>query len=93
MVQDGSTRITEVAIPWSEIPEVKKLLDAGKPVKFDFRVNDHRGLNGMELAWERGVSRENSSAFGVAWIRHWSNELEFAFDKGASGSAQAAANP
>jgi hypothetical protein len=50
-------------------------------VKFDFRVNDHRGLSGMELAWGRAVSRENGFAFAEDWVQHWSNELEFAFDK------------
>jgi hypothetical protein len=88
VVQDGATRITEVAIPWSEIPDVKKLLDGGKTVKFDFRVNDHTGLNGMELAWGRGASRENNGAFSEDWIRHWANELEFAFDKSDQAPAK-----
>ena len=81
VTHDGATRITECAIPWSELPDVKKLLDAGKPVKFSFRVNNHSGGAGMELARDRGVAKLNSAAFQADWIAHWANELEFAFDK------------
>ena len=32
--------VVECAIPWSEMPEVKRRLDAGQTVKFSFRVNN-----------------------------------------------------
>ncbi len=74
--QDGNTRIVECSIPWSELPHVKKLLDAGKPVKFSYRVNDNAGVGCMELAKERSVSKRNG-AFHVDWNESWANEVEF----------------
>ena len=58
MRRDGNTRIVECALPWSEIPEVRKRLDTGQTVKFSFRVNDNKGP-AYELAAGRGVSRDN----------------------------------
>jgi hypothetical protein len=82
IVHDGNTRITECAIPWSELPDVKKALDAGKTIKFSFRINDNANMgNCMELARERSVSKKNSRAFHAAWKEHWSNEVEFGFEK------------
>lgn len=73
---EGNTRIVECALPWSEIPHVKKLRDAGKPVKFSCRINDDAGRSCMELARERSVSKQNN-AFKVDWEEHWANEVEF----------------
>jgi hypothetical protein len=82
IVHEGNTRITECAIPWSEIPDVKKALDEGKTIKFSFRVNDDgSGGSCMELARDRSVSKKNSRAFHVDWKEHWANELEFGFEK------------
>lgn len=80
-VHENGTRITEAAIPWSELPEVKKLLDAGGTVRFSFRVNDNAGGPLLELARERSVSRVNYMAFHPDWQTHWANEIEFAFEK------------
>ena len=80
MRRDGNTRIVEAALPWTEMPEVKKRLDAGEPIKFDFRVNDNGGQS-YELATERSVSKANCTAFHNDWQTHWSNELEFGFEK------------
>jgi hypothetical protein len=80
-VHNGGTRVTEAAIPWTEIPHVKALCDAGKPVKFSFRVNHNTGGGTMELAKGRSVSRLNNPAFHVDWVEHWANELEFRFEK------------
>lgn len=77
---DGNTRIVECAIPWSEIPLVKKLCDAGKPVKFTCRINSKGIKTCMELARERSVSKHNES-FHADWEEHWANEVEFAFEK------------
>ncbi len=77
---DGNTRIVEAAIPWSEIPEVKAAADAGKTIKFTFRVNDSQGI-GMELAEGRSVSKLNPHTFHAEWVQHWGNELEFGFEK------------
>jgi len=82
IVQDGNTRITETAIPWSEIPDVKKALDEGKTIKFSFRVNDDGSAGScMELARDRSVSKKNSRAFHADWKEHWANEVEFRFEK------------
>ncbi len=78
---EGGARITEVAIPWSELPHVRKRMAAGKTVKFSFRVNHDRRGPTMELARNRSVSRLNRMAFQVSWNNHWANEVEFAFEK------------
>lgn len=81
IVHDGNTRITETAIPWSEIPDVKKALDEGKTIKFSFRVNDNGSAGScMELARNRSVSKKNSRAFHADWKEHWANEVEFRFE-------------
>ena len=80
IVQDGSTRIVECALPWSEIPDVKAALDAGHPIKFSFRVSDDKGPT-YELAAGRSVSKQNALTFHAYWESHWANELEFAFEK------------
>ena len=82
IVHEGNTRITECAIPWSELPDVKKALDGGQTIKFSFRINDD-GSRGscMELARDRSISKRNSRAFHASWKEHWANELEFGFEK------------
>ncbi len=60
--RDGNTRIVEAAIPWSEMPDVKKRLDAGETVKFSYRVNDNGGPS-FELATDRSVSKQNFLSF------------------------------
>ena len=77
---DSNTRIVEAAIPWTEIPLVKKAADAGQTIKFSFRVNDNDGPT-MELAEGRSVSKKNSYTFHPDWAEHWSNEVEFSFEK------------
>lgn len=82
ITHEGSTRITECAIPWSEIPDVKKALDEGRTIKFSYRVNDNSNMGScMELARERSVSKKNSRAFHASWKEHWANEVEFGFEK------------
>jgi hypothetical protein len=78
--RDGNTRIVEAALPWAEIPDVRKCLDQGKPIKFSFRVNDNAGSGCMELARDRSVSKINNS-FRVDWTEHWANEVEFGWEK------------
>jgi hypothetical protein len=70
--------IVECAIPWSELPEVKARRDAGKPVKFSFRVNNGGGA--FELAAGRSVSKENPLTFHNDWSTHWANEVEFGWE-------------
>jgi hypothetical protein len=82
VVHDGDTRITECAIPWSEIPEVKAALDKGVTIKFSFRINDNGSPDAcLELARGRSVSKKNSRAFHPDWKTHWANEVEFGFEK------------
>ena len=80
MRRESDTRIVEAALPWSEIPDVKRRLDAGQTIKFDFRVNDNGGPS-RELATGRSISKQNSITFHNDWQTHWSNELEFGFEK------------
>lgn len=80
MRREGNTRLVEAAIPWSEIPLVKRRMEAGLPIKFSFRVNDNHG-SAYELAAGRSVSKDNPFAFHNDWATHWANELEFAFQK------------
>jgi hypothetical protein len=81
IVHEGNTRVVEASLPWSEIPHVKGCLDAGRTVKFSFRINDSTRGPTMELAMNRSVSKINSQAFHPDWAEHWANELEFAFEK------------
>ena len=80
MLRDGNTRLVETAIPWTEIPEVKKRLDAGQPIKFSFRVNDNAGA-GYELNGGRSVSKINTYSFHDYWSTSWAVETEFTFEK------------
>jgi len=76
VVKDG---VVECALPWSEIPEVKRRWQAGQTIKFSFRVNDGGGA--FELAAGRSVSKDNCFAFHNDWSTHWANEVEFGFGK------------
>lgn len=78
--RQGDTLIYECSIPWTEMPLVKAAVDAGKPVRFSFRVNDNAGPS-YELANERSVSKINAFAFHDDFEQHWANELEFGFGK------------
>ena len=80
ITRDGNTRIVEASIPWTELPAVKKRLDAGQTVKFSFRVNDDKGTGTMELSRARSVAKRNGS-FHSDWIEHWANEIEFGWGK------------
>jgi hypothetical protein len=71
-------RITEAAIPWTEMPAVRQAIEAGKTVRFSYRVNHRGGGPLLELADRRSVSRSSPFAFLVDWTAHWANELEFA---------------
>ncbi len=78
VVRKGNTLYYECAIPWSEMPDVKKAIDAGSPVKFSARVNnDTAGAACMETAAGRSVSKINSRAFHPDWKEHWANEVIF----------------
>ena len=77
---EPGTRIVECALPWSEIPHVKQLRDAGKPVKFSFRVNHDRRGPEMELPVGRSAAEGLSPSFHPNWAPHWPNELAFGFE-------------
>lgn len=78
--REGQYRIVEAFIPWSELEEVRKARDAGRTVKFSFRVNDSNGPS-YELAQDRSCSKGNNWAFHNDWVRHWANEIEFSFER------------
>lgn len=78
--REGNTRIVEASIPWEEIPEVKAARDAGRPIRFSYRVNDNAGGSCMELSRGRSVAHRNGS-FKPDWVEHWANELEFGWEK------------
>jgi len=71
--------VMECALPWRELPEVKRRLEAGQTIKFSFRVNNGGGA--FELAAGRSVSKDNCFAFHNDWSTHWANEIEFGFEK------------
>lgn len=75
---EGTTRIVECAIPWSEMPKVHERMKQGKTVKFSFRVNNNKGPS-FEYAAKRSVSKGNFYAFHAEWKKHWANEVEFSF--------------
>ena len=80
--RDGNTLITECAIPWSELPDVRKAMEEGRTVKLSFRVNDNAAPAAcIELARDRSVSKVNARAFHPDWKTHWANEVEFSFEK------------
>jgi hypothetical protein len=81
ITQDDTTRIVECALPWTELPDVKKRLDAGETVKFTFRVNDNGRIPAYELAMNRSVSKLNNYAFHNDWESAWANEVAFGFEK------------
>jgi hypothetical protein len=78
--REGNTRIVEASIPWNEMPEVYRKIQAGETIKFSCRVNDNRGPE-HELAAGRSVSKVNSITFHDDWQTHWANELEFGAEK------------
>ena len=77
---EPGTRIVECALPWSEIPHVKQLRDAGEIVKFSFRVNHQTRGPDMELPIGRSAAEGLSPSFHPNWAPHWPNELEFGFE-------------
>lgn len=80
MKREGNTRIVEAAVPWTEIPEVRRRIQAGQTVKFSCRINDNQGP-AHELAAGRSVSKSNGFAFHDDWQEHWANELEFGAER------------
>ncbi len=77
---EAGMRIVEAALPWEEIPEVRKLAEAGKPVKFSFRVNHSERRPTMELPLGRSAAEGISSAFHPDWSPSVPNELEFGWE-------------
>ena len=78
--EDG-LRIVECALPWSEIPEVKKRLDTGRTVKVNFRVNHNTRSPDLTLSMNRSAAEGISHSFHPNWIRQFPNELEFGFER------------
>ncbi|AXC13900.1 hypothetical protein ACPOL_4628 [Acidisarcina polymorpha] len=78
--QTADERQVEAAIPWSEMPDVKRRFDAGETVKFTCRVNDNKAP-AHELAAGRSVSKYNGMTFHNDWETHWANELEFGVER------------
>lgn len=76
--RDGESRTVECAIPWGEIPHVRKALLAHRTIGFSFRVNDNQGSGCLELSRNRSVAKRGES-FGVPWTEHWTNTVQFAF--------------
>ncbi len=78
---EDDLRIVECALPWREIPDVKKRLDAGLTVKVNFRVNHDTRSPDMTLSMGRSAAEGISNSFHPNWIRQSPNELEFGFEK------------
>jgi hypothetical protein len=77
---ESGMRIVECALPWNEIPHVKQIRDAGRCVKFSFRVNHETRGPDMELSRGRSAAEGLSPSFHPNWVPHWPNELEFGFE-------------
>ena len=69
----------EAAIPWSEMPLVKKRMEEGKSVKFSFRINDD-GASPLDFGKDRAVTRKAGYTFHPDWKTNWTNEIEFRFE-------------
>ena len=78
---EGGWRFVECAIPWKEIPHVKALRDAGRTVKFNFRVNHNTRGADLMLSMQRSAAEGLSHSFHPNWIRQWPNEMEFGFER------------
>ncbi len=74
--RQGDMWIYEVAIPWSQIWEVKPA--PGKRVKFTFYTRD-RGRTALEYARNKSVSHVQGITFHPTWERNWTNETEWGF--------------
>ncbi len=80
MTRDGNTRIVEAALPWTEIPEVKRAFDAGQAVRFTYRANNN-GAPALELNAHRSMSRVNTYALHDLWSQSWEPQTEFVFER------------
>jgi hypothetical protein len=78
--REENTRFVEAAIPWHEMPDVLRRIQAGETIKFTCRINDNKGPE-HELAAGRSISKINSVTFHDDWQTHWANELEFGAEK------------
>lgn len=75
--RQGGMWIYEVAIPWSQIWEVKP--EPGKRVKFTFYTRDG-GRHALEYARNKSVSgKQGCMTFHPLWERNWTNETEWGF--------------
>ena len=80
IVHEGRERRVECAIPWAEVPHLRRALDEGRPFRFSYRVNDDAGVGCMGLSRGRSVAKRGTS-FGVNWVEHWTNQVHFVFEK------------
>lgn len=78
---EAGWRIIECAIPWSELPHVKALREAGRTVKFNFKVNHQARAADLTLSMNRSAAEGISHSFHPNWIRQWPNEIEFGFER------------
>jgi hypothetical protein len=78
--RDQNTIVLEASIPWSEMPDVHKRIQAGQTIKFTCRVNNNKG-EAHELGANRSVSKFNSYTFHDDWQNHWSNEIQFGAER------------
>lgn len=73
-------RLFEGAIPWSEIPAVQALKDAGETVKFAFRINSNQGTT-LQTGKGRSACAGFSFGFHPEWRSGFPNNLEFSFEQ------------
>jgi hypothetical protein len=70
----------ECAIPWSELPHVKRKRDAGRTVKFSYRVNDDGGKF-QDLGMGRSVIEGTGHSFHPDWRGGNHVLLDFGFER------------
>jgi len=74
--RDDNVWTYEVAIPWSQIWEVKP--KASERVRFTFYTRNDGG-NAVEYANSKSVSVSNMLTFHPMWEDTWSNDCEWGF--------------
>ena len=77
---EGNLRFVEAAIPWSELPHVKRKRDAGRTVKFSYRVNDDGGKF-QDLGMGRSVIEGVGHSFHPDWRGGNHVLLDFGFER------------
>lgn len=79
-VHDGKGWTFELAIPWSEMPLLRKHLKTGKPIRFGYKVRRDGG--GYYSTQMRSACKRNGPSWHPDYMcDNWSVETPWAFEK------------